>query len=377
MRLSDFIRQNKRSIITEWESFAGTLTPAADTMSQLQLRDHVEQILHFIAIDIESEQSETQQVKKSHGDSDSQGSKDTAAEIHASLRHDDGFDIVQMVSEYRSLRASIIKLWRKEKATLTNIDIQDITRCNESIDQTLAESVARFMEKVDYSKSLFLGILGHDIRSPLGAISMTAQILPLAGTLNEKQSKLVSQIGGCTSRINQIVTDLLDLTRARIGTKLPIVRAHMNIGTLAKQMVDEIHIQNPDHTIPVETSGDLNGEWDVTRLGQVLTNLISNAVQYGSKTLPIDVKLIGDDKKVTITVHNSGTPIPPENLGDIFHSFSRASLSANVNNGITTNLGLGLFIAREIVISHEGTVSVTSDESTGTTFTIELPKITS
>jgi K+-sensing histidine kinase KdpD len=373
MRLSDFIRQNNQPIISEWESFARTLTPAADDMSRLQLRDHIEQILSFIATDIESEQSQAQQIKKSHGDADSQGSRDTAAETHASLRHEEGFDIVQMVSEYRALRASIIKLWSASKGAMTTADCLDITRCNESIDQALTESVTRFMEKVDYSKDVLLGVLGHDIRSPLGAITMTASLLPKIGDLNEKQILLVSQIAVCALRVNKIVTDLLDLTRARMGTKLPITPKSMNIEILAKQMVDEISIQHPDRSILLETSGDMSGEWDDTRMGQVFTNLISNAIQYGTKALPINIKVAGGEKEVVITVHNSGEPISAKNLGVIFNSFSRGN--SNESNGFASNLGLGLFIAKEIVHSHKGVISAASDEAAGTTFTINLPRL--
>src|ERR1700712_3080733 len=110
MRLADFIRENKQPIIGEWENFARTLTPAAH-MTTFQLRDHIEQILSFIAEDLESPQTARQQIRKSHGKNDSVAVEDSAAEIHGNIRHDEGFDIVQMVSEYRALRSSVIKLW--------------------------------------------------------------------------------------------------------------------------------------------------------------------------------------------------------------------------------------------------------------------------
>ncbi len=370
MRLSEFIRTNTKDITSEWESFAKTMTPAANSMSQLQLRDHIVEILTFIADDIELTQSDLEQIQKSHGESDNPIEyKDSAAEIHGSLRHEDGFNIVQMVSEYRALRASIIKLWTKTKGVLNNEDVLDLTRCNECIDQALAESVVRFMDKVDYSKDLLLGVLGHDIRSPLGFISMAAQILPNIGKLNEKQTYLAAQMESSSNRVNKIVTDLLDLTRARMGTKLPIVKATMNLGDLADQIVNELIIQYPGKELKLLKDGNLKGIWDNTRLGQVLTNLLNNAIQYGeNSSVTIDLK--GLDNEVVISVHNKGEPIPQQKLKTIFNSFNRGDQSETSS----ANLGLGLYITREIVTSHGGIISVSSDQHEGTYFIIKLPK---
>jgi signal transduction histidine kinase len=106
-----------------------------------------------------------------------------------------------MVSEYRALRSSVIKLWTNSNRTLSDAEVVDLVRFNEAVDQALAESVVKFTEKVDYSKDLLLGILGHDIRSPLGAMSMCAQLMPRVGTLNEKQAQLTTQMVDCGTRI--------------------------------------------------------------------------------------------------------------------------------------------------------------------------------
>ncbi len=98
---------------------------------------------------------------------------DTAAEVHGTVRHDNGYNIMEMVSEYRALRARIIKLWTNQNRLLSDEDVVDLTRFNESIDQALSESVAKFSEKVDQSKDLLLGVLGHDIRNPLATIHMS------------------------------------------------------------------------------------------------------------------------------------------------------------------------------------------------------------
>ena len=373
MRLAQFIIKNQSDIIAEWEAYAKTLSPAADNMSKLQLRDHIVEILAFITTDIESPQTAREQKQKSFGDNDTTPfTLETAAETHGSLRHKSGFNIVQMVSEYRALRSSIIRLWTDHKGVLADQDVLELTRFNEAIDQALAESVLRFMEKVDYSKDLLLGVLGHDIRSPLGAISMLSQMLAKVGSINDKQDKIIGQIRGCTTRVTGIVSDLLDLTRARMGSGLPVTKLKMDIGQLAKEIMNEIHIQHPSRKINLETTGDLTGEWDSKRFGQVFSNLISNAIQYGSDDTSIDLKIDGTQKPLLIAVQNYGTPIPATNLKMIFKSFSRGE--HGLHSGSTGNLGLGLFITKEIVKSHNGKISVSSDEANGTIFTVTLPR---
>ena len=374
MRLSEFIRENTETIIAEWISFAKTMTPAANHMSQLQLQDHIKQILSFIADDIESSQSKTQQVDKSHGKLDNTDSQDTAAETHGSIRYADGFDIVQMFSEYRALRASIIKLWTRAKKVLEEKDMLDLTRFNETIDQSLAESVVMFMQKSDYSKDLLLGVLGHDIRSPLGAITMSAQLMPRIGTLNDKQVMVAAQIEGCSARITNIVTDLLDITRARLGTGFPVHPKQMDISILAQEIIDEMRIQHPSYSIQLDAPKDCIGEWDITRIGQVFSNLIGNAIQYGHKESPITVKITDSDNDVVVAIHNKGKPIPLKQLTTLFDSFTRGKDASKEPDSITSNLGLGLFITKEIIVSHGGSINVTSDKTAGTTFKLLLPR---
>jgi len=162
MRLSDFIRASSGAIIGEWESFARTLVSTDEDSSPLALRDHIDKILIFIADDLESPQTDSEQIKKSHGE----GPKDTreqgysAAEIHASLRLDGGFNMDQMVSEYRALRASVIKLWSAQSSEMNGTDMLDVTRFNEAVDQAMSESISHYTKRLDHSKDLFLAILG-------------------------------------------------------------------------------------------------------------------------------------------------------------------------------------------------------------------------
>ena len=167
-RLADFIRNNQSAIIEEWIDFAGTRSPASEGMSRLALKDHIVDILKFVATDLESPQTPAEQVDKSRGIDAGDGSfRQSAAEVHAALRLADGFDIDQMVSEYRALRASVVKQWVAHQQRLESTDLEDLTRFNEAIDQAVTESVAHYTKTINNSRNLFLGILGNDLRNRL------------------------------------------------------------------------------------------------------------------------------------------------------------------------------------------------------------------
>ncbi len=373
MLIADFIRDNTAPIIKEWENFAKTFVPAAEHMSPLALRNHIVQILAFIEKDIGTTQTAKEQVTKSHGDKP-KAAYPSAAETHAALRHDGGFNMDQMVSEYRALRASVIKLWSASKPAMTDETIQDLTRFHEAVDQAMTESIHDYSRKLDLSRNLFLGILSHDLRNPLGAISMSAQLAMKIGALSDRQSMLLTQIADSTARADIIVTNLLDLTRARLGSGLPIVKEAVNMAFISNQLVDEMRAMHPNREIRLKVSGDVSGLWDKARIGQIFSNLLGNAIQYGFRSAAIMVTVEGLPREVVLTVHNEGVPIPPDDLVTIFNSLTRIKTEEDMDSTPEVNLGLGLYICKEIVVAHGGTINVTSTERDGTSFTVRFPR---
>ncbi|ESQ94657.1 sensor histidine kinase [Asticcacaulis benevestitus] len=374
MRLPQFIRDNTELIVGEWETFARSLVPASDHMGPLALRNHIHQILAFVTADIESAQTDAEQVRKSHGEKP-ESLYPSAAEVHASLRFDGGFNMDQMVSEYRSLRASVIKLWQAAAPESGPEDMRDLIRFNEAIDQALTESICDYTKKMDLSRNLFLGILSHDLRNPLGAISMSAQLTMKIGALSERQTMLQSQISDSSFRATAIVSSLLDLTRARLGSGLPILREAMDIGFISNQLVDEMRVLHPNRDFVLTVSGDTTGDWDKARIGQVFSNLLGNAVQYGFRGAPITIRVEGMPREVVLSVHNEGVPISEDAIGTIFNALTRAPAPVDdTQRTPLTNLGLGLYISKEIVTAHGGKIWVTSSEREGTTFTAAFPR---
>ena len=374
MRLAEFIAANTEPILLEWVAFAESCGPAARFMDDSALRDHALAMLHVIVADLRTAQSASEQSEKSKGNAASPaGDPDTAAETHGADRAWSGFTVGEMVSEYRALRASVIRLWIKASGTLTGADLSDLVRFNEATDQAIAESITRYTEDLDHSKEMFLAVLGHDLRSPLGAVLMSSQFMLDSGDLAEPYRTLASRIARCASRMNDMVGDLLDFTRTQLGSGVPIVRAEMDLAKTVRHAVDEVGAAQPERSFEMSTSGNVIGLWDESRMSQALTNLLTNAAQHGAAEWPISVRLQGEPSEVVIVVHNFGKVIPQSEIFGIFSPFKRLREGAPVERD-SSNLGLGLFIADRIVKAHSGTIEVASAAGTGTSFTIRLPR---
>ena len=374
LRLADFILNNRGAILAEWEAFAMSCVPASDSMGITALNDHASEMLTVIAEDLKTPQGGLEQSEKSKGHAPTRSSREqTAAEKHGTGRAESGYTLDQMVAEYRALRASVIRLWTKNQREATPTDLDDLTRFNEAIDQSLTESITRFTQDLDKSKEMFLAILGHDLRSPIGAVLTSAKFMLETKELEEPHLTLTTRIVSATTRMNLMVGALLDFTRSRLGGGIPIVPKTMNMGKLVHDVVNELTAAKPDRKIEVHARGTLNGQWDCERMTQVATNLIGNALEHGSKRTGVKVNVQGTDDEVTISVQNRGVPIPEDQLDGIFNAMKQQSATRKANAS-TSNLGLGLYIADQIVRGHKGRIGVESSEEKGTTFTVYLPR---
>jgi signal transduction histidine kinase len=373
MRLSDFIVQNADRIVDEWEQFAKTIAPAAEHMDSVALRDHAKAILLAAARDMTKPQSDSEQQAKAKGEGpEKTPSLDQAGASHGELRHTVGFDLVQMTSEFRHLRACVIRLWVNSLDAPDIAYFQDMIRFNEAIDEALTESTEAYAEQVNRSRDIFLAILGHDLRAPLQAVSMSTEMLLRKAALEGDALTCAIHIQRGARHMAVMVSDLLELVRSRLGKRLPIEPAPMDLAKTAREAIAQACAAHPqcDPTLSVE--GDTQGVWDGRRLAQMLQNLIGNALQHGSNHCAVKLTLRGETDSIRLTVHNDGTPIPPEAIGTIFDPLVR---SADEELGApSTSLGLGLFIVKEVVDAHEGTIEVSSSAEQGTLFTVVLPR---
>lgn len=374
MTLARFIHEHIDSILKEWEAFALTLRPAAETMTALALRNHARAILLAIARDLEVAQTDAQQSDKSKGWAPVGVGAETAAATHGALRQQVGFDLRQHSAEYRALRASVLKLWRQHQPASRDPALAEMTRFNEAVDQALAESVVSYSTEMLRSHDTFLAILGHDLRSPLNAISMSAHYLARPGRVAPEERAAVVRITQSVLTMSLMIRDLLEFTRARLGKSIPIMPLAYDVGQVCEDAHDEVQAAHPDRVFDLEMTGDLRAEIDPARLGQVLSNLLNNAVQYGERGAPITLSAHGEPKSIRIEVGNHGPAIPQEVLQVIFDPM--VQIAADRGGAAApppTSLGLGLFIAREIVTGHRGVLGVTSSIE-GTVFAISLPR---
>jgi signal transduction histidine kinase len=222
---------------------------------------------------------------------------------------------------------------------------------------------------------MFLAILGHDLRTPLGAVITSAKFMLDTGELTEPHLTLTSRIASSSVRMNQMIGDLLDFTRSRLGGGIPIVRTSIDMDKVVHDAVDEVAAAHPRRQIDVDSRGVHRGDWDCARVTQALTNLIGNALEHGSSGTKVSVVTAGDASEVTVAVHNRGQTIAADQLHGIFNPMKRRETSGgSATAGSTANLGLGLFIADRIVNAHRGRIDVDSSDELGTTFTVHLPR---
>ena len=217
----------------------------------------------------------------------------------------------------------------------------------------------------------FMGILGHDLGSPLAAIRITAQLLRQAPNLLPAQQVMIDRLLASTTRVTRLTQQLLDSVQAR-GGGIPMRPESVDLAPLCRRVLDELGAIYPQHTLQLEVEGTSRGEWDRDRLAQLISNLVGNALEHGEHSEPIHVRLRDDHGWQRLEVNNQGKPIAPSLLPHLFEPFRRGRASERRASG--GGVGLGLFIVREIARAHHGEVEVRSSDGEGTTFSLVLPR---
>jgi signal transduction histidine kinase len=230
----------------------------------------------------------------------------------------------------------------------------------------------RALREASAFQQQFIGILGHDLRTPLTAISVTADLLERRGRLAQDQREALGRIGSGARRMTRMVEQLLDITRARMAGGIPVEpTAGANLTDIVTGAVEELRVAHPATTIALLAESEVRGAWDRDRLAQVVSNLVGNGVHHGAGH-PVEVRLRTEGRTAILEVHNRGPAMPAELLGRVFEPFRRAAGGGGSPRS-SQGLGLGLFITDQIVRAHGGRVDVTSTATDGTTFTVTLP----
>ncbi len=366
MRLAEFIVDRLDDILASWVAFIRHTVPVAEGLEDAVLRDDAQALLAAVARAVAGD-----------FDAPNLAALGQAACVHAASRVAQGFTLDQMAAEFHALRSDVICRWTTQLRVFTRQVHEEQIRFNDVIDQALAGSTTHYAMRLEHARDLFLGVLGHDLRTPLAAISHSAALLQRGDTTEAQRSEAADRIAKSADRMDLMIQDLLDFTRSRLGAQLPMKAAPADLEAIARQVVDELSALNPDATVAFRTSGNLAGAWDRERVMQLLSNLLDNAIRHRTGGEPVTVELGGADDRVSISVHNVGAVIPPAEQEAIFDPLRRGVNQAPIppTVGSSAGLGLGLYIARQIAISHGGDVRLTSTAETGTRFVATLDRI--
>ncbi len=353
MAIAAEVRAHSEAIGDRWERSVRDTLPELAALPRNQLIDHLPEFLNGLADWMDGKTARAREGFR------------MLAEGHAVNRLTSGIDLEVLTSEYGLLRRAVIE------ELMEGLGVDElktsIIKLESGIDTAIFEAVHRYALGRDAIRERFISILAHDLRDPLAAVKMSAEILN--DTLPGHQLELVAKILRGSVRIEHMIDDVLDFARAKLGEGIPIKLAMIDLGALLSIVCRESVAADPTREVHVKAEGDLRGRLDPDRMHQALGNLVSNARAYGSGPIEMRAWESDDHLKIYASVTNHGAPIPPPILDRIFDPFERASSKQR------RGLGLGLFIVQQIAVAHGGTVHVTSSAEAGTTFTIELPRM--
>jgi signal transduction histidine kinase len=252
---------------------------------------------------------------------------------------------------------------RRLDAVLAELDSE---RCARVEAERQAEEARQALEL----QERLVSVVGHDLRTPLSAIRMAVELLQRRGDLSLDQARTLGRLRGSAARMTALVRDLLDYARIRREGGMPVRPEDVNLAELARRVVLELASAHPDRVIVLDAPLALPVRGDPERLCQALSNLVANALQHGPREEAAVVRLEPVPGGVALEVQNRGPPIPAELLPELFEPYRRGGGGEGDAGG---SLGLGLFVVREVVRAHGGTVQVRSTLEEGTTFTVSLP----
>src|SRR5579864_217467 len=344
-------------------------------MSPETQRDHAAQMLDAIANDMRAPESLVSKEQKGKGLSpDNSPELKTAGREHAIARLAEQFSLSELVSEFRAIRASVLRLWARQHPNADD-HLNDIVRFNESIDEILAASSQSYATRINEARNVIIGILAHDLRNPIHSITLGSRYLLQSNSTDANAIKAVARMQRAASRMSELVNNLLDYARTSLGDSIPVSPEATTMNAVCSRAIEEVESAYPGRNITLVSADEVEGMWDPARMLQLLTNLLTNALQHGDAAGAVSVTVSTKVKSVLIEIYNEGEPINPDTLGTLFDPlYRRASTSSQTRTPESSGLGLGLFIASQIARSHGGDIKVVSTREGGTVFSVELPK---
>ncbi len=353
--VSERIRSRKKEIQEAWKVLALAECPRLTDLDGPSLIDHLPEFLDGLAAWVD-------------GNTDVATRGFTALiEGHALQRLQKSVDLATLTREYSLLRTVVL---RELVALPHNDKLGDaFVRINEGMDTAIHEAVRRYTHRRDQVRDRFVGILAHDLRNPLGAITMGAvRMMAMSEGPEDRFYRVAALVNRSAERMSRMVADVIEFARGHLGSGIPIELRRDDLGEITREAVAELRVGHPDRNIQLELSGRFNGQWDRDRVLQLVSNLVSNALSHGGD--PILVRLVESDDRhmLTLTVNNRGPLIAADRLSKLFDPLQLETPQHR------KGLGLGLYIVRQIALSHGARCDVRSSEDEGTTFIVEWPR---
>jgi signal transduction histidine kinase len=360
MRLTEFISRNGDSIVKRWE---GEIRKTIAESPNWVLRDHALAILSFLSTRLLESPCLTVEQERT---ADSKNESVTIQ--HVLLAIESGLDLAQVIGEFQALRNCVIELWRSLDPAGFRDGADEIADFCAVLDENVRDALLYYKDRETRYRDRFLRIVGHELRNPINSIVLGATALS-SQDLSPAASATVARVLTSARRLTGMLGDFLEFSRGRLKIAMPIVPVATDLRILVNEAIDEVTLTYPESRIELAFEGHLNGRWDPNRVRQLISNLILNAIQHGSGDR-IEVEAKGDKTVVSITIHNQGPAIPDETLAGLFDPL----VTCTRDHRPGTGLGLGLFVVKQIVTSHWGSITVSSTDGSGTTFTVTLPR---
>lgn len=366
--LADFVEHHAETIIDQAITFAKSVD-VGRPLDDAALRDHLPEIIQTIVADLRTQQTRVEEMEKSQGRAPVRsGRSRSAAATHALHRAHSGYSISDLVSEYRALRASVMRLWAD--ASNGQAASGEIARFNEAIDEAIAESVSHYADEVERWRNIFLGVLSHDLRSPLGAILLTSELIARTA-VDVPMASAAQRLIRSGERMRQLLDDLLVYNRAQMGIGFEVRKQAVDLAAACREEIELLRASIPEARIRFDAPDSMRGMFDAGRVREALANLVVNAHKYGAHGSEIRIELREKGSSAELVVANAGDPIDPELLDVMFEPLRRGGVSGGEFE--RASLGLGLFIVDQIAQAHEGTIRVRSDGGE-TSFELLLPR---
>ena len=374
MQLSMFIVAGLDTIVEEWQAFGRASAASLSRSETAELRDCLKGVLLAIARDMERDDAGAQRRARAMDGESPAG--DRPSTRHGRLRQQYGIGVGQLVEEFGALRAAVLARWyfsgaRKDSGFVLHQSL----RFNQAVDAALRDSAEGFAQALTASRDAYLFTLAQDLRNPLSAIHVASGVLARPDFGPETRRNSSRRVRAALTQMDGLISDLLEYTRRRSAPGIPVDQSSCDFRHVCETAIETVRTSHPARTFHLAMSGDLVLCADASRVQQALANLLHNAIQHGDRQSVIRLDAGADEAGVSLSVWNAGRAIPEASLEAIFEPWVRVASGASAApDRAPASLGLGLFIAREIVVAHGGTIVATSDAEAGTRFTIRLPR---